>query len=842
MLASLSVDLGDNGVWDNEQQRTQIADWAMKANLDGRLATIRANVEGWGLSTSKAPAFEGLVTNFWMTELDVPACTGDSEGKLFAVKKENSAYYAKNDSVYTTGDSSLERLICAASGDSYAWRFATDIEKDIAAFDDANEGLAKRGSIDTLNVYVFEGGKWRHGTSLDSRLDASCVNVNKGVTDSAIVMRDTTWYICDVNDDALALATVPTAWRKATTAEADTAGFGVPAGDDPIVKNGNVNKSHYYVYEDTSGNGNYVWRYGTDLDDDANLGPCTRNKVDTVRTSVKGKYYKCVDDLSTHVEGVAVPTEWREATNYEKDTYGLEGAFGVYQQGNVNKNLYYVREEGYWRPATDLEMSGLESCTQEQENKISPIEAGYYKCTKEFGTVVDTFKVEYTWRKAQDIEIDTNGLGLHSHSVGDTAWGRVNKNLLYVYEKGNWTNSYNQKMDAFIGKGCVDGLDGANVIASDGVIYVCYVRNESDKNWVVPVGIMLDTLGWASIGNWKEGAVRNGRVNTQNTYVYQDGNWRYGTPLDSIFAKQYASYGGSACIREGDTTGFMYEGLYYVCTHQSIADTIRKWEPAPNIYNDTKDYRSKCGNPPDLNYGHGELLPSRLDTSKSYVCDDGKFREATYQEHAGGRGCASYIYDYIYKLKNGFNRCTSNGWVAAYEKGPSGILRDTDGNTYRTVIIGSQHWMAENLNRSTQYGNYSDDLVYEGVRYYNSYARTDSLCPFGWHVPDSTEWGTLHKYASSAELKSTTGWGNYNGTDDYGFTAYPDGYYYTYGIKGISGKGSMAYFLTSTKLHPGVTAREGAVIATLTSNSTSFSDDNSVRGYNYWPIRCIQDN
>jgi hypothetical protein len=318
LLASLSVDLGDNGVWDNEQQRTQIADWAMKANLEGRLATIRANVEGWGLSTSKAPAFEGHVTNFWMTELGVPVCTGDSEGNLFAVKKENSAYYAANDSVYTEGDSSLERLICAASGDSYAWRFATDIEKDIAAFGGANEGLAKRGSIDTLNVYVFEDGKWRHGTSLDSRLDASCADANKGMTDSAIVMRDTTWYICDVNDDALALATVPTAWRKATTAEADTAGFGVPAGDDPIVKNGNVNKSHYYVYEDTSGNGNYVWRYGTDLDDDANLGPCTRAKVGNVGTSVKGKWYKCVDDLSTRVEGVAVPTEWREATNYER--------------------------------------------------------------------------------------------------------------------------------------------------------------------------------------------------------------------------------------------------------------------------------------------------------------------------------------------------------------------------------------------------------------------------------------------------------------------------------------------------------------------------------------------
>ena len=742
LLAALSVDLGDNGLWDNEKLRAQVADGAMKMEIDGSLAAVRKNIKSWKLRDGEPPAFENHVTNFWMTELGVGECTKDNGGEIFATKNKNSAYYAADNLVFTEGDNSLERLICDASGDTPAWRFATALEKDTLAFAVADEGSVKRGSIDTTNVYVKEG-EWRHGTELDVALQASCVEVNKGATKSQEVRYETVWYVCDDGD-----ASVPFAWRVASTAESDTAGFGTPDGE--IARTGNVNKSLVYVFE----NG---WRYGTDLDMLENLGPCTLNKQNLVR-----------------------------------------------------------------------------SATTTGGNEL------WYTCASDKIVLVNGEQVPYVWREAQNIEMDTNGLG-NSHAVGDTAWGKVDKKQLYVYESGKWVASYNQSMDVVVGRGCVNGLNSTVALGSNGQKYTCYVRSESDKNWVIPYGIMLDTVGWAAVGGWKEGDVRNGRVSMGNTYVYQNGSWRYGTALDSIFAKNYASQGGSACMHEGDTTRFVYLNKYYVCTHQAAGDTVRMWVPAPDVYIDTKDFRDKCYEF-STDYGRGELLRGKVNTNKYYVCDNDHFREASYTEESGGRGCVSYIYDYIYKLKNGFNRCTSNGWVAAYEKGPSGILRDTDGNTYRTVIIGSQHWMAENLNRSAQHGNYSDDLVYEGVRYYNSFARTDTLCPFGWHVPDSTEWGTLHKYASSAELKSTTGWGNYNGTDDYGFTAYPDGYYYTYGIKGISGKGSMAYFLTSTKLHPGATAREGAVIATLSSNSTSFSDDNSVRGYNYWPIRCIQDN
>ncbi len=754
LLAALSVDLGDNGQWDNVKQRAQIADWAMKTDLNGGLSKIRANVEGWKLAESAAPAFEGHVTNFWMKELGVDKCDSSNVGALFAVKNKNSANYAANDSAYADGDSSLVRLICAASGNSFAWRFATDIEKDVAALPaELTEGTATTGKINTGFVYVKDS-VWRRGTVLDTALRASCVAANRGTTDSLIVKHEPVWYICDVGDDA----SVPTAWRKATTAEADTAGFGVPGEGDPIVRLGNVNKSLVYVFEDADGDGNAKWRYGTELDALPGLGACTKNN----QSAVKG------------------------ATTTGGDTL-------------------------------------------------------WYTCASDKIVLVNGEQVPYVWREAQNIEVDTNGLG-HSHAVGDIAWGNVNKNLLYVYENNNWVASYNKTMDVLVGKGCVDGLNGVVRRGSDGVNYTCYVRNEVDKNWVQPYGIMLDTVGWAAVGGWKEGDVRNGRVNSEITYVYQDTCWRYGTALDSIFATEYAGQGGSACLNKGDTTSFTYLGKYYVCMEQSVGDTILMWVPAPDIYIDTKDLRDKCKEF-DPDYGHGELLQGSVNTYKYYVCDNDNFREATYAEETDGRGCVSYIYDHIYKLKGTFKKCTRNGWAAAVS-GDRATLRDTDGNTYRTVLIGNQHWMAENLNRDV--GEYIS-FFRDGTRYYR-WSGTNEACPVGWHLPDTTEWRTLLSYAGADALKSTTGWSkNGNGTDEYGFSAYPDGSFYT--SYGVQYKGTLVEFWT-TAVKSGYNSGKYTEIYTYmsfnyypkSSNLRTQESETDVFSNVALAVRCIQNN
>ncbi|MBR2306605.1 MAG: hypothetical protein IKA48_05335, partial [Fibrobacter sp.] len=694
-----------------------------------------------------------------MQELDVDKCDSSNAGALFAVKNKNSAYYAANDSAYTDGDNSLVRLICAASGNSYAWHLATDIEKDTAALaKDLPADTAVAGKINTGLVYVKDS-VWRRGTVLDTALRASCVAANRGTTDSLIVKHEPVWYICDVGDDA----SVPFAWREATTAEADTAGFGTPDRDTARV--GNVNKSLVYVYEDADGDGNAKWRYGTELDALPGLGACTKNN----QSAVKG------------------------ATTTGGDTL-------------------------------------------------------WYTCASDKIVLVNGEQVPYVWREAQNIEVDTNGLG-HSHAVGDIAWGNVNKNLLYVYENNNWVASYNKTMDVLVGKGCVDGLNGVVRRGSDGVNYTCYVRNEVDKNWVQPYGIMLDTVGWAQTapaGGWKNGDVRNGRVNSEITYVYQDTCWRYGSALDSIFARHNASNGGRACIREGDTTTFKYgttslnrDSLYYVCTRQTVGDTIRKWVPAPDIYNDTKDFRDKCKQF-DPDYGHGELLTGRVNTHKKYVCDNGSFREATYDEEVVGRGCVSFIHYHIYETKSGFKDCWPDGWYTTEDK-ETGILLDSDGNQYGTVRIGSQVWMRENLNRESELS-----ILHDGVRYYRGSVAENSLCPAGWHLPDTTEWRTLLNYAGSDALKSKSGWyQDNNGTNEYRFTAYPDGYYYV--SSGFQSQGYSAQFWTSST---GLGSGSGGTILHLrysirfNYNYPMFdSHDIYAESYSkmYLTVRCIQD-
>jgi len=146
---------------------------------------------------------------------------------------------------------------------------------------------------------------------------------------------------------------------------------------------------------------------------------------------------------------------------------------------------------------------------------------------------------------------------------------------------------------------------------------------------------------------------------------------------------------------------------------------------------------------------------------------------------------------------------SSNG--IAWASVSYGILLDTrDGQVYRTVTIGTQTWMAQNLNYRNTTG--SSDTV--GVCYSNSadncakYGRLFSwaqvmngstssssspsnvqgICPTGWHVPSDGEWTIMQTYVDASntvdgtKLKSTSGWSTNTGTDLYGFRVLPAGY------------------------------------------------------------------
>jgi clan AA aspartic protease (TIGR02281 family) len=109
-----------------------------------------------------------------------------------------------------------------------------------------------------------------------------------------------------------------------------------------------------------------------------------------------------------------------------------------------------------------------------------------------------------------------------------------------------------------------------------------------------------------------------------------------------------------------------------------------------------------------------------------------------------------------------------------------------DGKTYKTVKIGNQVWMAENLAYRPPTGNYwaydNDPKNVATYGYLYDWETAKRVCPAGWHLPSDAEWTTLTDYLGGKEvagkkMKSRTGWlENGNGTDESGFSGLPGGY------------------------------------------------------------------
>ncbi len=147
-----------------------------------------------------------------------------------------------------------------------------------------------------------------------------------------------------------------------------------------------------------------------------------------------------------------------------------------------------------------------------------------------------------------------------------------------------------------------------------------------------------------------------------------------------------------------------------------------------------------------------------------------------------------------------------------------GTLTDQDGNTYKTIVIGTQTWMAENL-RSTKYRNgeaipeITDSIVWGNLktgaycnsknendtimiatygRLYNWYAVSDTrnLAPSGWHVATNDDLTRLTDYLGGSNLAGgklketgTTHWTlSIDATNETGFTALPGGYHHSNGF------------------------------------------------------------
>lgn len=188
-----------------------------------------------------------------------------------------------------------------------------------------------------------------------------------------------------------------------------------------------------------------------------------------------------------------------------------------------------------------------------------------------------------------------------------------------------------------------------------------------------------------------------------------------------------------------------------------------------------------------------------------------------------------------------------------------GTVTDIDGNTYKTVKIGDQWWMAENLkvthdpegNPITSY-IYRNDIENENVygRLYkwnvvmdgSLTAGSQGIAPDGWHIPSRDEWNELIEYIGGrsqggGKLKEAgeAHWESPNsGADDsYEFCALPTGWRNFDGQ--YMGLGERCFFTTSSR-----GSNNYPKVKILTYNNSSISDGDVVPG-DALPVRCIKD-
>ena len=288
-------------------------------------------------------------------------------------------------------------------------------------------------------------------------------------------------------------------------------------------------------------------------------------------------------------------------------------------------------------------------------------------------------------------------------------------------------------------------------------------------------------------------------------------------------------YGLGYCSASNNGVVEMLNEVYYICKSGS-------WNVATVLEYDT--YGKSC-------LTDGSIVAGEVETSNKYVCDANSFRVANEQEISLDKGCVSYteneeVIKQISDTQDSIYTCKSSLWVGFVGNHiVYGTLTDPrDGKTYKTVVIGTQTWMAENLNyeisNSWCYENKEENCEKYGRLY--TWAAAMSAVPNGWHLPTNEEWGILATNVggvanAGTKLKSKNGWNSGNGTDDYGFAAFPAGSQVSGSFRSL---GSYARFWTANEF-----SSSNAYYRYFNTGASMYSDyTNKSLGYS---VRLVKD-
>jgi uncharacterized protein (TIGR02145 family) len=207
---------------------------------------------------------------------------------------------------------------------------------------------------------------------------------------------------------------------------------------------------------------------------------------------------------------------------------------------------------------------------------------------------------------------------------------------------------------------------------------------------------------------------------------------------------------------------------------------------------------------PELKIRDYSITNGSLSEGKAFFNID--FKQSSYSAFSGSvsitdttNNSISGIYTIVNApMGSGDPLIISNGKFTKLQIGslPYGTVEDYENNQYKTVVIGTQTWMAQNL-RSRIYS--SGDSIREVYRYSDSDSlaniyglfytwnsatnntnieMTQGVCPVGWHLPSNTEWQELlgnfgGELVAGGKLKSLISWNapNAGAGNNSGFSA-----------------------------------------------------------------------
>ena len=673
------------------------------------------------------------------------------------------------------------------------WRAATVLEIDTYDYlaDEpwplTKDAENRWGAIHTDNCYVFESYEWRAGTHSDCSLNLQgCTELRQNFVGQG---SDDDWYKCDslvwrkatdiekdtvtwgegkfngeirvgkINKDIYYIYKSDNkAWREATDLEKDTYNYDKKkpwsAGKESDSKWGAVNTVYCYVFEDS------VWRAGTMYDCSLGLRGCTARRQDTVALgSLENAkaWYKC-DSLS-----------WRSAMNIEKDTatWGAGKFDGEIRVGKVNKDIHYIYESGKkaWREASVAEKDMYDY------KKNQPWAAGKDGAMKK-GAVTDTVYVfdSTAWRVADKIE---KALGLCMSTIQDSV-GIVD-GVTYVCQKRAWEPALGS---------CAPSSE----TVERNVPVVWTFSHDMKNSGLGPNEVQTAKYSWNLPGG---SPVTSGDKRVVQT-TYMDVGTK--TATVSVTAGGRTSFAkctvnvkfsdveeklGVCSSAMQDSVG--KAGLdYYICDEKS-------WRNATTYEKDTYGWNKE----EKATVRKGNV------SDTFYVYENEIFRIANAREVYIKEGCTDYNEGSI-NVKSDTSDYVCKQGVWQIHKNV--LIDERDGQSYQTVRIGSQVWMAQDL-------NYADSIKTENLKgaswceydkeicdyrlytwnaimdypsdYFSSeknYGSTKGICPDNWHVPSDDEWLFLFNFLGGNDNASHNlrDWGepiDQKNLDTYGFSA-----------------------------------------------------------------------